>query len=71
MFIPVYFFDRSATVVVHITDINDNPPVFGGPYDFSVPENEPAESIVGVVMVTDLDADSKLIFSLLNHSEGL
>lgn len=71
MFILVYFYHRSATIVVHITDINDNPPVFGGKYDFSVPENEPIGSLVGIVMATDLDADSTLKFSLLNHSKGL
>ena len=46
----------SSTVTVTVIDVNDNPPVFSFPnYSFTVAENGPASTIVGVVQVTDVD----------------
>ena len=50
--------DASDTfVVVNIVDVNDEPPLFSSDkHEFFVVENGPAETEVGVVVVTDADA---------------
>lgn len=45
-------------VNVSILDINDNAPVFNGPYTFHVAENKPVGGLVGRVQATDRDSDN-------------
>jgi len=65
-------FYRTATVILTVLDINDNPPVFvGAPYHFDLTENEPIRTIIGLINATDMDSKSSLTFSLSNHTSGL
>uniref|UniRef100_A0A158R7Q9 Cadherin domain-containing protein n=1 Tax=Taenia asiatica TaxID=60517 RepID=A0A158R7Q9_TAEAS len=44
-------------LLVHVLDVNDNPPVFDQPIEItSVPENAPVGSLVGKVHATDVDS---------------
>ena len=53
----------TATVVVHVTDVNDNRPRFSKPlYEVFVSENTPAGSVVVTVDAVDEDdADNGLV----------
>ncbi len=47
----------TAQVVIELTDVNDNPPVFPTtPITFTVSENEPEGTRVGTIVTTDLDS---------------
>lgn len=51
-------FSRAAEVKVYIRvlDSNDHPPVFEGtPYNFSVEENAPQGTLVGIISASDAD----------------
>ena len=49
-------FNSTATVTIHILDVNDNAPQFDvNLYNFSVKENSNTGTTVGVVMATDSD----------------
>ncbi|XP_059846442.1 protocadherin-1-like isoform X2 [Hypanus sabinus] len=55
----------TATVVVNVLDENDNDPRFMlNAYNFSVRENLPPSSPVGMVTVTDLDKEANARFTL-------
>lgn len=44
-------------LLVHVLDVNDNPPVFDQPIEItSVPENAPVGSLIGKVHATDVDS---------------
>ncbi|XP_026315594.1 cadherin-related tumor suppressor isoform X2 [Hyposmocoma kahamanoa] len=48
-----------VTVVVQVTDTNDNPPVFKETaYSFDIPENAARGSVVGAVSAIDLDSET-------------
>lgn len=52
-------------VTVHVTDTNDNPPVFNQQsYSVSVSENTSVGSLLHTAQVTDLDADSTHSYSI-------
>lgn len=58
----------TATVVINIRDINDNPPKFSElMYFFSVPENSPTGHIVNNISATDADLESNGIFYFEIH----
>ena len=57
-----------TTVAVTVLDVNDSPPEFNSTFlTFMVPEDEPAGTIVGEFLVTDVDQGSaaELVFSLV------
>ncbi|KAK3739519.1 hypothetical protein QZH41_016191, partial [Actinostola sp. cb2023] len=45
-------------VNVNITDVNDNAPVFNGPYTFHIAEDKPVGTLVGQVTAGDRDSGS-------------
>ena len=50
--------NSSLNVIIQITDINDNNPIFEKLYyKFSISENAPVDSLIGSVKANDLDAD--------------
>ena len=56
--VEAYDFSRTAEVKVYIRvlDSNDHPPVFEDvPYNFSVEENAPKGTLVGIVNASDAD----------------
>ncbi len=62
----------TASVIVHIGDMNDERPHFSQPnYSFSVPENSPPNTDVGVVHAEDRDSSShnEFTFSFLPDRE--
>ncbi|XP_048462120.1 cadherin-related family member 4-like isoform X3 [Rhincodon typus] len=62
---------RTATVSVLVTvsQVNEFSPVFHGIRTFSVPENSPANTLVGIVNATDADwVYNNLRFSIVGHS---
>lgn len=55
----------SASVAVRVLDANDNDPIFQeSPYTFSIQENQPPHTRVGVVLATDRDDSDHLYYSL-------
>ncbi|XP_077999656.1 cadherin-23-like [Glandiceps talaboti] len=48
----------TASVIINILNINDNPPQFMNGYNFQVPENSAMNTIVGRVTATDDDGDT-------------
>ena len=51
-----------ATVIVEITDANDNPPIFTpSTFFFTVPENQPPLTFVGNVTAQDRDTGSNAL----------
>ncbi|XP_012516060.1 PREDICTED: cadherin-1 [Propithecus coquereli] len=64
----------TATAVITVTDINDNPPIFNPTtYQGQVPENE-ANVVITTLKVTDADAPNTLAweaqYTILNDKEG-
>ncbi|KAI5642703.1 cadherin domain-containing protein [Phthorimaea operculella] len=58
-----------VTIVIQVTDTNDNPPVFKeGAYSFDIAENAARGSVVGVVAATDLDAgpNAQITYTLIS-----
>lgn len=63
----------TTLVTVTVADVNDNQPIFDNvTLAFSFPENEPADSIVGVFTVSDRDQGlaSQLSLSLQGDFAG-
>ncbi|XP_059505495.1 cadherin-related family member 4-like isoform X3 [Stegostoma tigrinum] len=59
----------SVSVLVTVSQVNEFPPVFHGIRTFSVPENSPANTLVGIVNATDADwVYNNLRFSIVGHS---
>ncbi|CAG0879401.1 unnamed protein product [Cyprideis torosa] len=57
----------SVSLVVHVVDENDNPPMFlNETFEFFLSENEPPDSFVGKLLATDKDIgrNSELTFSI-------
>lgn len=55
----------SITVIVRVTDVNDNPPVFDQEsYSVSVAEDATLNSLLYTAQVTDLDVDSTHTYSI-------
>ncbi|XP_055921859.1 cadherin-related tumor suppressor [Eupeodes corollae] len=53
-----------TTVIVQVTDTNDNPPVFSeAVYSFDIPENAPRGYQVGVISATDPDLGNNAMVS--------
>jgi len=46
----------TAQVVIDLTDVNDNSPMFPSNLEFSVAENEPVGTLVGIIQTTDEDS---------------
>ena len=46
----------NTTVIITVTDENDNPPRIFAPLQFEVRENEPAGTVIGCVNATDADS---------------
>ncbi|CAL8095172.1 unnamed protein product [Calicophoron daubneyi] len=64
----------TATVKIHIDDVNDNSPQFNQlDYSFHIPENQPRTTKIGQVYATDLDSDihGPLGFYLSNDRDAL
>ena len=52
-----------ATVIVNVTDVNDNAPTFSQPsYDFSFSEITPVETTLAVVSASDIDSGMNAMF---------
>jgi len=50
--------NSSLNVIIQITDINDNNPIFEKPfYKFSIYENAPVDTVIGSIKANDLDSD--------------
>jgi protocadherin delta 1 len=61
----------TASVVIKITDINDNKPEFQNEsFQFAIQENAPKYTSVGLLVATDKDEDKKVTFSLLPQYNG-
>ncbi|XP_072328142.1 cadherin-related family member 4-like isoform X2 [Scyliorhinus torazame] len=61
---------RTTTVsmLVTVTQVNEFPPVFHGIKTFSVPENSPVNTLVGIVNATDADwVYNNVRFSIVGH----
>ena len=64
----------TATVLLTLEDVNDNPPVFYPVnYFFPVPEDSVAGTLVGKIFATDSDAkeNAQIRYTLENGGEGL
>ena len=64
----------TTTMTIHITDKNDNSPELSSRhYQFSVNENEPANTFLGQVYATDLDIgrNAELTYSLEKSSQQM
>ncbi|XP_053770714.1 cadherin-1 [Desmodus rotundus] len=64
----------TATAVITVTDINDNPPIFDPhTYQGQVPENE-ANAVITTLKVTDADVPNtpawEAVYTVLNDEEG-
>lgn len=58
-------------VVITVLNENDNPPRFNQTkFEFKIIENEPINTIVGIVQATDKDGDT-IYFVLNNQTEGM
>lgn len=57
-------------MIIKVNDTNDNPPQLDGPLSFTLSENQPLHTIVGVVRAKDVDTESKLAYSLINGTAG-
>lgn len=51
---------RKATITVNLTNVNEQPTL--SPQSFTVPENSPAGTVVGIVVATDPDTGSSLSY---------
>ncbi|XP_062580597.1 protocadherin-9-like [Saccostrea cucullata] len=61
----------TASVVIRITDINDNKPEFqNDSFEFAIQENAPKYTSVGLLIATDKDENKKVTFSLLPQYNG-
>lgn len=61
----------TASVVIKITDINDNKPEFQNEsFLFAIQENAPKYTSVGLLVATDKDENKKVTFSLLPQYNG-
>ena len=62
----------STNVTVNAVDQDDKPPVFLGPFNFNVPENNSVPFVIGTVEAMDPDSDDNtLVFSLVNSDPTL
>ncbi|XP_069125633.1 protocadherin Fat 4-like [Argopecten irradians] len=59
----------STVIDISIEDKNDNSPVIHGPRQFSIPENASLGTTLGVMFVTDADADNNLVFTLSDNTD--
>ncbi|CAG9785684.1 unnamed protein product [Diatraea saccharalis] len=58
-----------VTVIIQVTDTNDNPPVFKeSAYSFDIPENAARGSVVGTVAAIDLDSgpNAQLTYTVIS-----
>ena len=55
--------NATATVVVTITDVNDNAPVISAPFEFEIRENEPDDTPVGCISASDADSGNNAVLS--------
>ena len=61
----------TTSVVIKITDINDNKPEFQNEsFEFAIQENAPKYSSVGLLVATDKDENERVTFSLLPQYNG-
>ena len=60
--------NSTTTVVITITDVNDNTPIINPPYEFSIRENEPVNTTVGCISVSDADdgSNSDLSYAIID-----
>jgi len=63
-FVP--YFVSSATVIVHLLDINDNFPEFRSILGFTINEELPINTYVGSVDAVDKDENDVLKYELVN-----
>ncbi|XP_033754776.1 protocadherin Fat 4-like [Pecten maximus] len=54
----------SAMVEITVVDENDNSPVIHGPSQFTIPENSPVNTPLGIIFATDADVNDILLFSI-------
>ncbi|KAJ8302066.1 hypothetical protein KUTeg_021053 [Tegillarca granosa] len=61
----------TATAYIIVTPVNEYTPVFGGPYNFNVPEDATAGTTIGAVAATDFDTgkDGVIVYSLNTHAD--
>ena len=56
-------FSGNTSVTVFLTNVNDNPPIFvEDEYNFSLSENEPVGSSIGIVLAVDADEQNVTYF---------
>ena len=58
-------FNTTATVVVYVEDVNDNPSEFQPPFEFYVPENASNETFIDIVSITDDDVPPNDVATLI------
>ena len=64
-------FTAEATVLVEVSDINDNPPRFlPAAYAIAVEEFTPANSSIVNVLATDIDSESNITYSIASGNSG-
>ena len=64
-------FTAEATVLIEVSDINDNPPRFlPAAYAIAVEEFTPANSSIVTVLATDIDSDSNITYSIASGDSG-
>ena len=64
-------FTAEATVLIKVSDINDNPPqFFPAAYAIAVEEFTPANSSIVNVSATDIDFDSNITYSIASGDSG-
>ena len=63
----------TVTVLITVTDVNDNAPIINQPYKFDIRENEAANTLVGCISATDNDEDlnAALSYSIVDGSENI
>ena len=61
----------SATILVNITDVNDNAPIISRPYEFDIRENQIPGTELGCISASDNDGglNAALSYSIVNGSE--
>ncbi|XP_050531653.1 cadherin-87A [Daktulosphaira vitifoliae] len=64
-----YNLSSTATLVIQVTDINDNYPVFdNNVYTFTINETAAPGTIIGIVKASDRDSNSFIVYSLTGPS---
>ncbi|XP_065654188.1 protocadherin-23 isoform X7 [Hydra vulgaris] len=62
--------NSALQVIIHVLDINDNPPVFDNNLkEINLSENTPIDTFVTIIRATDVDKKSELLYSFVSGNE--